>query len=88
MTLMMVVESAHGKSVNLKHITVKVPNKRLAVARAMTTPSNTTGMITIDQTDQTHVDNHPKNLSSNSTVTVPISIPLLHTVSDASFTMV
>lgn len=49
------MQQAHGKSFNLQHITVKVPNKRLPVARATTVPPNTTpgapGPIPIDQTD-------------------------------------
>jgi hypothetical protein len=49
------MQQVHGKSFNLKHITVKVPNKRLPVARATTAPPNNAtgapGGITIDQTD-------------------------------------
>lgn len=49
------MQQAHGKSFNLQHITVKVPNKRLPVARATTVPPNSTsgapGTIPIDQTD-------------------------------------
>ena len=49
------MQQVHGKSFNLKHITVKVPNKRLPVSRATTAPPNNAtgapGGITIDQTD-------------------------------------
>ena len=46
------MQQTHGKKFNLKHITVKVPNKIILVARATTTPpSETGGAITIDQTD-------------------------------------
>ena len=67
------MQQAHGKSVNLKHITVKVPNKRLAVARAMTTPS--TGMITIDQTDSL-LNDSDHSLSLSPTPPTPVETSL------------
>lgn len=51
-TLTDYMQQGAGKKFNLKHITVKVPNKHFPVARATTTPpTGVGGVITIDQTD-------------------------------------
>ena len=59
------MQQNHGKKFNLKHITVKVPNKRIPVAKAMAMPpSSSGGVITIDQTDSLLNDSdHSPSLS-------------------------
>ena len=75
------MQQAHGKSLNLKHITVKVPNKRLPVARSTTAPSNNAGVlqgaggITIDQTDSLLNDSdHSPSLSPTPPTPVETSL--------------
>ena len=68
------MQQTHGKSLNLKHITVKVPNKRLPVARATTTPGSG-GAITIDQTDSLLNDSdHSPSLSPTPPTPVDTSL--------------
>ena len=75
------MQQAHGKSLNLKHITVKVPNKRLPVARSTTAPTNNAGAlqgaggITIDQTDSLLNDSdHSPSLSPTPPTPVETSL--------------
>ena len=71
------MQQAHGKSFNLQHITVKVPNKRLPVARATTAPPNNAipGIITIDQTDSL-LNDSDHSLSLSPTPPTPVESSL------------
>jgi hypothetical protein len=70
------MQQTHGKNFNLKHITVKVPNKRIPIARATTTPpSGVGGAITIDQTDSLLNDSdHSPSLSPTPPTPVETSL--------------
>lgn len=70
------MQQSHGKSLDLKHITVKVPNKRLPVARVTTTPpTGLAGAITIDQTDSLLNDSdHSPSLSPTPPTPVETSL--------------
>lgn len=75
------MQQTHGKNFNLKHITVKVPNKRIPVSRATTTPpSGVGGAITIDQTDSLLNDSdHSNSLSPTPPTPVETSLDFFPT---------
>ena len=75
------MQQSHGKNFNLKHITVKVPNKRIPIARATTTPpSGVGGAITIDQTDSLLNDSdHSPSLSPTPPTPVETSLDFFPT---------